>query len=132
MTDDLARARTEACEARSIADMLPEDRMAQHRAYAAERKLAEVRETCRRQRDERRDHREREIDARIHAVVAQAMDGLLDDLTNKFAVPLGELMQRELGALERKLADVEAMLRTVRKPPDSSAPIPLRDRRVAN
>jgi hypothetical protein len=126
---EVVRARIEAEQARRLADLHPLDRMRRYQADAAEKKYAEVAETARRQRAERRDQREREIDQRVRVVVAEEMSRLLDDLSNKFAVPLGELLQRELGALERKLAEVENMLKAKQHEP--APPISLH-RRAAN
>jgi hypothetical protein len=125
MNDDVARAEAEARQARRLADTFPDDRGYRDQAYAAERKLSKLRaldDFASEQRDDNRlavieqrldaiEQQLADFDRRVDRRVAGALSDLLADIETKFAVPLGELLRKELGALERKLAEVQTLLR---------------------
>jgi hypothetical protein len=139
--DDLARAKAEARQARRLADTFPDNRTYQDCAFHAARKLAEMRaqdDFASNQRDDDRlnviearldaiEQRLDEIDSRTRVAIAEAVKGLCDELNVGFAQPLGEMLKRELGELERKLGHLEQLWRTVPKLSDPAPPRSMHD-----
>ena len=143
MSNDLARAKAEAVEARQVADTYPDDRMYRYQADAAESKLSKMRLLDNFASDARDDRlamiehrldaleqRLADVDSRTRTAVDKAVKSLCDDLERGFATPLGEILKREFDALDAKLARLENLRRSLVNPPDP--PAPMHDRRAAN